>query len=162
MSIEAKVAQAAVKVASEVSKQGGKSPLQNGESPFTTVLQEQQLKADAVNMDLRTILGTEPISHPADNAVSAEGLNIKISDVQQLDSVQSTDKIANMIGNLNQSGLRMEFISQKALFGDKMTSREMLAMQAMVHQASFEMQIGVQAMDAAKNMLQTLVQRSLS
>ncbi len=160
MSIEAKVAQTATKVATEVAKQGGQNPLQTGESQFMNVLQQHEIKMEASSNDIMSMLGQDASLHPADNAVSADGLQIQISDVQKLESVESSNKLGNMFENLNRDGLNMERIQEMVMSGEKMSNRELMAMQAMIHQSALEIQIGVQAMDAGKSSIQTLVQRT--
>lgn len=160
MSIEAKVAQTATKVATEVAKQGGQNPLQTGESQFMNVLQSHEIKMEAANNDIMSLLGQDPSLHPADNAVSADGLQIQVSDVKQLESVQSSNNVPNMLERINRDGLNMARIQEMVMSGDKMSNRELMAMQAMIHQSALEIQIGVQAMDAGKSSIQTLVQRT--
>lgn len=163
MSVGAEVAHVAVKVAEQTTKQGGQIPLPNGEqSSFMNILEQHEVNMDTANADMMKALGYDPGTHPADNAVSASQLEIQFSRVEAMDSVQSSDKVANMLKELNHDGLQLERVMELVSSGTNFNQRELIALQAMVQQASLEIQIGAHAMDAAKNSIQTLIQRSVN
>ncbi len=163
MAIEAKIGQMAAKVAQETAKQGANQAANmpaGGESSFTNVLQQQEAKVNSANSEVLKSMGYDVNAHPADNAVTAKNLDFQISNTQELDSVQSKDKIAGMITQLNNGGLQMEKLMEMVSSGAKFSNRELMLVQASMHQLTFEAEIAVRSMDAMKTVVQTLVQRT--
>ena len=112
MTVEAKVAQTAMKVASQTAQQGAQTPLTGDQSQFMSILENHEVSMDAANADMMKALGYNPDSHPANNAIPAQSLQIQVGTVEQLNSVQSTDKVTNMLSELNRGGLQMQKVME--------------------------------------------------
>ena len=160
------VAQTVAKVATQnpANGQGLQSPLQGGgDSPFTDLLKQHEVNMDASKADILKAFGYETNAHPADNAVSAKHVDMsvtEVSDVNQLESIQATDKLASMLSNLNHGGLQMNKMMEMVTSGAKFSNRELLLLQGAMHQLTFEAEIAVRSMDAFKSVIQTLIQRT--
>ncbi len=161
-------AQAAAKAASKVAEQSVKQnqvaqTIQPGQqSPFQTLMQNQDTKVSEMGQDMLKSFGYENNVHPAENAVSATDAQIQISDVQKLDSTQSTDTITTALMKVNRGGLQMGRMMEMVSSGSKFSNRELLLLQGSMHQLTFEAEIAVRSMDAFKSVIQTLVQRSMN
>ena len=160
--MEAKVAELASKVASESAKQGASQAVTQpgAESPFMELLQQYEPKLSGANAEILQAFGYEPNAHPADNAVSAEQLDIKVDATQELDFEQPGGKIATLMSHWNSGNLQMRDIVAKATSGTRFSNGEMILMQAAMHRLTLQAELAVKAVDAVRNALTTIIQRS--
>lgn len=159
MSLEAKVAQTAAKLVEQSAKQSSQSPLtKQGDSPFMAMLEQHEMKLGAIDGDMMQALGIESSVHPADNAISAQNLDIQTASIEQLDSVESPDKIASMLTTLNKNGLEMERIMELITSGTKFGNRELLLLQGAMHQLSWQAEVAVRYVDGVKSVINNTMQ----
>jgi hypothetical protein len=142
-------------IAENVAQQGqGSAATQvpsGGASAFDNILESYQGTFDNVKAELMQSLGAGERIHPADNAVSAENLQITATDLDAVQPVQADNVAANMLTDLNKSNLRMDQIMNVATSGQKFSNQELLLLQGAMHQLTFEAEVVVKVADAAKS-----------
>lgn len=122
-----------------------------GAGSFDNVLESYQGSYDNMRAELMESLGAGERVHPADNAVSADKLQITATDLDGVQPVHADNVAANMLTDLNKSNLRMDQIMNLATSGQKFSNQELLLLQGAMHQLTFEAEVVVKVADAAKS-----------
>lgn len=122
-----------------------------GAGAFDNVLESYQGSFDHMKAELMQSLGAGERVHPADNAVSADNLQISATDLDGVQPVQADNVAANLLTDLNKSNLRMDQIMNLATSGQKFSNQELLLLQGAMHQLTFEAEVVVKVADAAKS-----------
>lgn len=159
---EAKAAQVAAKVASQVQQQQTPvaDPSQAGaNSPFAQMLQRHENSVNALSGEMLQAFGISDKTHPADNAVSARGLDIELEAAGKLREVD-TNEWVGVLSELNHQGLQMEkTVELMTMPGQNFSNFELLAIQAQLHAATFKAEIFMRIADATKTIPQTMINR---
>ncbi len=159
--VEAKAAQIAAKVATEAQQQNQTAnPQMTGEgSPFAQMLQDHETSVNAMSPDMLQSFGISDKTHPADKAVSAQGLDINLSEAQQVEKID-TNVAKNLLSELNHQGLQMEkTVEMMTMPGSNFNNFELLSIQAQLHHATFRAELFMKIADATKTIPQTMINR---
>ena len=145
------VANIAQNVAQQGQSTGATQLPSGGAGGFDNVLESYQGSVDNMKAELMQSLGAGERVHPADNAVSADKLQISATDLDGVQPVHADNVAANMLTDLNKSNLRMDQIMNLATSGQKFSNQELLLLQGAMHQLTFEAEVVVKVADAAKS-----------
>ncbi|MBI3541229.1 MAG: hypothetical protein HY073_03725 [Deltaproteobacteria bacterium] len=89
-------------------------------------------------------------------AISAEGLEINPKDISSSQSIQGQSKVVDYVSEINRSGLQMEELTRVASSGKSFSPGELLALQAAVHTAGMEIELGSKVVEMANSSFKTL------
>jgi hypothetical protein len=126
----------AEKVLTEVQKN---SPLKGSESDFQKVLTTRlEMQSDMTKQIVNAFgMGPETKLH----AVSAEGLEIKPSQVTANQEIRTHGKTLDLLSDVNRGALQMDNLMELTTSGRKFTPPELLAMQAGMHQIALSIDL---------------------
>lgn len=159
---EAKIAELATKIATDNVGTGQATKVPgSGASPFDQVLQGYQGGSDVMQTDMLKAFGVDPSDkvHPADKAISAEGLKIDFEAARTLEPVKN-NAWESSLAEFNRQSLEMDQIIELVTMpGQKFSNFELLAIQAQLHAAAFKAELFVKIADATKTIPQTMINR---
>lgn len=89
-------------------------------------------------------------------AISAEGLEIDPKGISSSQSIDGQNKMVDYVSEINRSGLRMEELTRVASSGKSFSPGELLALQAAVHTAGMEIELGSKVVEMANSSFKTL------
>ena len=146
---EIKAAQIASRAATQTG--GAQAPTQGGNQSFNKVLEAHENSFDQVRADVMQAMGAGEGVHPANNAVEAQSLHIKPSDVEAAQPAQSTNVAADMLSNLNKNHLRMDEIMKLATSNHRMGNKQLILLQTAMHKLTYEAEVTVKLVDTMKS-----------
>jgi hypothetical protein len=135
--IAAKVgASVAEKVLTEAQKN---SPLKGNESDFQKVLTARLESQSEMTKQIVNAFGMGPETKL--HAVSAEGLEIKPSEITANQEIRTHGKTMDLLSDVNRGALQMDNLMELTTSGRKFTPPELLAMQAGMHQIALSIDL---------------------
>jgi|SRR5579885_2374238 len=137
--VAAKIGQSVVeKVITESQKAPGSMP--TGDSDFAKVLTTKLEAQNEMTKQIINSMGMGPDMNKI-HAISAEGLEIKPSQVTVHEEIRTNGKALDLLTDVNRGALQMDGIMELTTSGKRFSPGELLAMQAGMHQIALSIDL---------------------
>jgi len=144
----------------KVVTEGQKNPAASGDSAFSKLLTERLDQQGGMNKEIMASFGLTPEKEM--QAISAEGLEIKASEISAHQEIRTHHKALELLTDVNRGALQMDSMIELATSGKRFTPAELLALQAGVHQIALSIDLTGKILEQVNTGTKTLLQTNFA